>query len=355
MLALSAALTAWFLLGYQSGGRMHLPALLAAVLTFVLAVGLFVSGLIADGITTNHRLFEEVLYHTRRVEYDRWRWWRTGRLGGDGVRAFGTSLGAGRTLRTARDDGSPQDRDRCGLPARSGCAQFNGAMVRAMARPAPVDVISWRRMYPPLLYRGQGSTRPSPAQLPDLAFMLDWHDPRTWRRAVRRVDEFQADAMILPWLHPLMAPPYRYLLRHVPRTTARVVICHNVVPHEPLPGLRVLSRAALRHADLLVTHAPHQRAELVRWDSARRRFSRRSIRASTRNGAGAGPTDDERRPSACGREPGPAASHVRRDPSVQGRGPRARCARARGSRRSASVSSSRVESWDGVDSCARRQ
>ena len=46
---------------------MHLPALLAAVLTFVLAVGLFVSGLIADGITTNHRLLEEVLYHTRRA------------------------------------------------------------------------------------------------------------------------------------------------------------------------------------------------------------------------------------------------------------------------------------------------
>ena len=63
MVALSAALTGWFLFGYQSGG-MHLPALLAAVLTFVLAVGLFVSGLIADGITTSHRLLEEVLYHT---------------------------------------------------------------------------------------------------------------------------------------------------------------------------------------------------------------------------------------------------------------------------------------------------
>ena len=70
MAMLSAALTAWFLFGYQSGG-MHLPALLAAVMTFVLAMGLFISGLIADGITTSHRLLEEVLYHTRRVEYDR--------------------------------------------------------------------------------------------------------------------------------------------------------------------------------------------------------------------------------------------------------------------------------------------
>jgi len=70
MTVLSAALTGWFIFGYQSGG-LHLPALLAALLTFVLAVGLFVSGLIADGITTSHRLLEEVLYHSRRVEYDR--------------------------------------------------------------------------------------------------------------------------------------------------------------------------------------------------------------------------------------------------------------------------------------------
>ena len=69
MLVLSAALTAWFVLGYQSGG-MHLPALLAAVLSFVLAVGLFVSGLIADGISTSHRLLEELLYHVKRMEHE---------------------------------------------------------------------------------------------------------------------------------------------------------------------------------------------------------------------------------------------------------------------------------------------
>jgi len=69
MFLLSAALTGWFLFGYQSGG-MHLPALLAAMLTFVLGVGLFVSGLIADGISTSHRLLEEVLFHTKQVEHD---------------------------------------------------------------------------------------------------------------------------------------------------------------------------------------------------------------------------------------------------------------------------------------------
>jgi glycosyltransferase involved in cell wall biosynthesis len=149
-------------------------------------------------------------------------------------------------------------------PLASGVAQFNGAMVRAMTPTSPVDVISWRRMYPPLLHRGQGQDPSSPgAPLPATSFMLDWHDPRTWRRAVERVEGFGADAMILPWLHPVMAPPYRYFLRRAPKGTARVVICHNVVPHEPVPGLRHVTRSTLRHADLIVTHAPHQRGELA--------------------------------------------------------------------------------------------
>jgi glycosyltransferase involved in cell wall biosynthesis len=149
-------------------------------------------------------------------------------------------------------------------PLASGVAQFNGAMVRAMAETSPVDVVSWRRMYPPLLYRGQGVDTSSrgPAGF-DASFILDWHDPRTWRRVIRRVDEFQPEAVILPWLHPVLTPPYRYLLRHMPRATARVVICHNVVPHEPVLASRSLSKAVLRHADLLVTHAPHQRGELA--------------------------------------------------------------------------------------------
>jgi D-inositol-3-phosphate glycosyltransferase len=149
-------------------------------------------------------------------------------------------------------------------PLAGGVAQFNGAMVRAMARTSPVDLISWRRLYPPLLYRGQQLDSSAPAtDALDASFILDWHDPRTWRQAVRRTEAFAPDAVVLPWLHPVMTPPYRYLLRHLPRSTTRVVICHNVAPHESTPASRWLTRATLRHADLLVTHAPHQRTELA--------------------------------------------------------------------------------------------
>jgi glycosyltransferase involved in cell wall biosynthesis len=149
-------------------------------------------------------------------------------------------------------------------PLAGGAAQFNGAMVRAMTRTNPVDLISWRRLYPPLLYRGQQVDTSAPGtEALDASFILDWHDPRTWREAVRRTASFAPEAVVLPWLHPVMTPPYRYLLRHLPPATTRVVICHNVAPHESAPASRWLTKTTLAHADLLVTHAPHQRAELA--------------------------------------------------------------------------------------------
>jgi D-inositol-3-phosphate glycosyltransferase len=150
-------------------------------------------------------------------------------------------------------------------PLTGGAAPFNGAMVQGLRRLGPVDLVSWRRLYPPLLHRGQAIDAVSrPPDAPDAAFLLDWADPRTWRRALARVTDFGARALVVPWLHPVMAPPYRALLRHAPRGVTRVVVCHNVVPHERVPAGAALTRAVLRHADLLVTHAPHQRGELTR-------------------------------------------------------------------------------------------
>ena len=149
-------------------------------------------------------------------------------------------------------------------PLTTGAAHFNTAMVSAFRKRGPVDVISWRRMYPPVLHRGQQRDDVSKlGHVAEAAFILDWHDPRTWRRAVRRVADERPDAIVVPWLHPVMAPQYRWLLRKTPRGTRRVVICHNVRPHEPFRGAATLTRATLRHADVLVTHGSQQRDELV--------------------------------------------------------------------------------------------
>lgn len=149
-------------------------------------------------------------------------------------------------------------------PLVSGAAQFNTAMVTALRELGPVQALSWRRLYPPLVHRRETHDRISrPTRLPDADQLLDWIDPRTWQRALRRIAATRARAIVLPWVHPVMAPPYGYLLRRAPPGVARVVICHNVEPHEPVPCGRSLARAVLANADLLVVHASQQVGELA--------------------------------------------------------------------------------------------
>ncbi len=64
------AMTGFFLLRYRGSGE-HLPALLASVVLWVIAVGFFVSSMLAAGIDTSRRLLEETVYSVRRLEMGR--------------------------------------------------------------------------------------------------------------------------------------------------------------------------------------------------------------------------------------------------------------------------------------------
>ena len=149
-------------------------------------------------------------------------------------------------------------------PQISGAAQFHTSLLAALRRRGPVAAISWKRLYPPIVHRREARDSSPLARAGEPASeLLDWIDPRSWRAAVRVIAEARATAMIVPWLHPVMTPPYSYLLSRPPAAVRRVVICHNVVPHDRVRGGTAMTRAILSRADVLVTHAPHMRAELA--------------------------------------------------------------------------------------------
>ncbi len=172
------------------------------------------------------------------------------------------------TAAAAAFEALPERRRLCVIapthPLTVGAAQFNAAMVRALRRGSDVEFLSWTRPYPPVLYRGPiRDDRSQPPHVEPAEFLLDWADPRTWRRAIDRAEAFGSQAIVLPWVHPVMAPPYLWLLRAARGRFRRIVICHNVLPHERMPFGRRLAQSVLRSADVIVTHAPGQQAELA--------------------------------------------------------------------------------------------
>jgi glycosyltransferase involved in cell wall biosynthesis len=149
-------------------------------------------------------------------------------------------------------------------PLVGGAAQFNTALLGAMRERGPVTALTWRRLYPPLLHRRETHDHASqPRRVEPAVPVLDYVDPRTWRRALDIVRGSGAHALILPWVHPVTTPQYAYILANAPSNVTKVVICHNVLPHEPLPLAAQCARAVLRRADVIVTHSQEMRRELV--------------------------------------------------------------------------------------------
>lgn len=64
--AIGLALLAWFMVARLDGGS-HQTLFLTALLALLGAASLVVAGLIADGIATNRRMLEDLLYHVKRA------------------------------------------------------------------------------------------------------------------------------------------------------------------------------------------------------------------------------------------------------------------------------------------------
>ncbi|MDQ1295679.1 MAG: hypothetical protein QG608_3564 [Actinomycetota bacterium] len=134
-----------------------------------------------------------------------------------------------------------------------------------------VDLVSWSRLYPRLLYPGEQAVPNTEPDLPPFEHTirpLRWDRPGTWWRTGRRLRGH--DLVILVVVVPAQIPALLTVARAATRGRGALaagtagagpriaLIVHNVAPHESHPGASTLVRRLLRAADLSVVHTPEQ-------------------------------------------------------------------------------------------------
>lgn len=140
-----------------------------------------------------------------------------------------------------------------------------------------VTLVSWSHLYPAKLYPGEQEVpggAPDVPQFPRTVRTLSWARPDTWVRAGWRLRS--ADVVIVVHVVPFVVPAHLVLLRAARAARRRgrkpaprrVVIAHNVLPHEPHRGDRALMRTFLRRAEAVVVHSASQ-GEIARELEAR--------------------------------------------------------------------------------------
>ena len=329
--SLAVAMTALFLWRYQAGRRSGQPS--AGPARLRRALGDHRRPLRLDDARRRNRHLATTCSRTPCTRSRRLELGRPDVVIDDGCGGRHASCSRGGGALRRRPDTSA---DRRGGPVQRGDG-------RCAAPTADVEFLSWTRPYPPLLYRGPvRDERSQPPHVEPAEFLLDWADPRTWRRALDRAVAFGAEALVLP----VGASGDGAAVRLAPPRRARALPADRGLPQRAAARERAVRRPAraavlgeARRASSRMR--PAQRGELA---GARRAGERRRgvppavrpRRPGRRADAGGG----RRGTRAARQSRSSAPARLRRGPPVQGRRPRARGARAGRSPRSTCASSS---------------
>lgn len=151
-------------------------------------------------------------------------------------------------------------------PWRGGVAHHTDQLVKSIEASHQVLAISFASMYPSWLYPGQAISIPLERcdRGGNLQFILRGDAPRTWRKAVEVISDFQPDAIVLPWWTVFWAPLCLYVSRALERRGFPVLyICHNVVDHDAHRWKRWVARLALARGAGFLTHTEQNRRQLI--------------------------------------------------------------------------------------------
>jgi glycosyltransferase involved in cell wall biosynthesis len=160
-------------------------------------------------------------------------------------------------------------------PWRGGLAQYLQFLGEALAREAEVRAVTFTRQYPAFLFPGTSQLDPSAPRpgFPTEA-LLDSIAPWSWRRTAAHLERFAPGAVVLKWWMPFFAPAFASSVGPLRRRGTRVVlVCDNLVPHEPRfydaafsawmmrnsDGYLVMSDSVERDLDRLKPGAPRRR------------------------------------------------------------------------------------------------
>jgi len=155
-------------------------------------------------------------------------------------------------------------------PFRGGIAKYCHSLALELEKRHELQLLSYSRQYPRLLFGDKSQTDPEVdrgdilAQFRRLSFSVDSASPKSWLRARREIIAFKPDLVILPWWVAYWAPLYLYLLHGFKKRGIRTVfLCINVFEHEGSSFKNFLTRLTLKRVAALIVHSEPERQAVL--------------------------------------------------------------------------------------------
>ncbi len=152
-----------------------------------------------------------------------------------------------------------------------GISTFNERMARAfMQQGDQVTIYTFSLQYPGYLFPGktQYSTEPAPGDL-NILVAVNSINPFNWIKVGRKIRKLNPDMVIIRYWIPFMAPCLGTIASIIRknRHTKIVAITDNIIPHEKMPGGKLLSKYFVHSCDAFVAMSRSVLGDLEQLDN----------------------------------------------------------------------------------------
>ena len=161
------------------------------------------------------------------------------------------------------------------FPMRGAMAQLNGILANYLSSCNKVEIFSFRRQYPKLLFPGKSQEDTSNKDIINPGIkntqIIDSINPFNWRKSAKLIAVSRPDLLILRFWIPFFAPAFYSICKYVKKKTGAKVmfICDNVIPHERRPGDKTLIKLIFKVGDYFMIHSKSVERDLLKFSKGK--------------------------------------------------------------------------------------
>jgi len=141
-------------------------------------------------------------------------------------------------------------------PYRGGPALVVANVYEHLSQQHDVQVFSFTRLYPSLLFPGvrQEDVSKHPPKQHPVTRIIDSVNPLTWFRTAKEIINYKPDIVLVDWYQPFFGACYRVICSRLRKAGIRILfLTENVISHEARFIDSILTNMALSQADSFIT------------------------------------------------------------------------------------------------------
>lgn len=149
-------------------------------------------------------------------------------------------------------------------PFKGGISHYTGMMCTNLRKKHETTMVSYKMQYPKLLFKKEQRDYDNECfKVEDTKYWLNTANPFNIIRTAAKIRKSKPDLVIIQWWHPYFAPCY-FILQKCLGKCRKLMVCHNVFPHERFPLDRFLTGLSLRGIDYYLVQSAMDEADLLK-------------------------------------------------------------------------------------------